>query len=366
MPDLISTGDNLGDHIATKNFKQIKGADVASADAITLGADGNIFDITGTTTINHINTTNWSTLGNTITLHFDGAVQLTHNAGSLSGAQANISLAGSANYTTTAGEDISFVLHDSTTWQEIGRKPVTNSFTATSTDTLTGKTYDADASGNNLTNIENANIKAGATIDATKIADGSVTSAEFQYINSLTSNAQNQINAKDTVQGVQDIWIPASAMWATTTSGASALTQDETSTNKQNFKQITFTDASEYVEFSWTPPRNYNNSTVKATIYWIPSSGSGNVTHSVRGYAYGDNTNPDATWGSAVAVTDAIQTTGNIHISPQSSAITVGVSPADTKLIQFRIARDSSDSSTGDSKLIGVVLEFSIDSGTAV
>ena len=155
-------------------------------------------------------------------------------------------------------------------------------------------------------------------------------------------------------------------MWATTTSGASALTQDETSTNKQNFKQITFTDASEYVEFSWCPPRNYNNGTVKATIYWIPSSGSGNVTHSVRGYAYGDNTNPDATWGSAVSVTDAIQTTGNIHISPQSSAITVGGSPADTKLIQFRIARDSSDSSTGDSKLIGVVLEFSIDSGTAV
>ena len=366
MPDLISTGDNLGDHIATKNFKQIKGADVASGDAITLGADGNIFDITGTTTINHINTTNWSTLGNTITLHFDGALQLTHNAGSLSGAQANISLAGSANYTTTAGEDISFVLHDSTTWQEIGRKPVTGGITATSTDTLTGKTYDADASGNNLTNIENANIKTGATIDATKIADGSVTSAEFQFLGDVTSLIQGQINAKDTVSGVQDIWIPASAMWANTTSGASTLKQDETSTNKQNFKQITFTDATENVEFTWCPPRNFNNSTLKATFYWIPSSGSGNVSHSVRGYAYGDNANPDATWGSAVAVTDAIQTTGYIHISPQSSAITVGGSPADTKLIQFRIARDSSDSSTGDSKLIGVVLEFSIDSGTAV
>lgn len=33
-------------------------------------------------------------------------------------------------------------------------------------------------------------------IDATKIADGSVTSTEFQYINSLTSNAQTQINTK--------------------------------------------------------------------------------------------------------------------------------------------------------------------------
>ena len=365
MPDLISTGDNLGDHLATKNFKQIKGADIASGDAITLGADGNTYDITGTTTINHINTTNYG-VGSTVILHFDGVLQLTNNIGSLSGAEANISLSGGANYTTTAGEDLTFVLHDATTWQEVGRKPITGSITANSTDTLLNKTYDADASGNSLSNVEDANIKASAGIDATKLADGSVTSAEFQYINSLTSNAQTQINTKDTVSGVQDIWIPASAMWANTTSGASALTQDETSTNKQNFKQITFTDASLYVEFTWCPPRNFNNSTLKATFYWIPSSGSGNVTHSVRGYAYGDNANPDATWGSAVAVTDAIQTTGNIHISPQSSAITIGGSPADTKLIQFRIARDSSDSSTGDSKLIGVVLEFSIDSGTAV
>jgi hypothetical protein len=33
-------------------------------------------------------------------------------------------------------------------------------------------------------------------IDATKIADGSVTSTEFQYINTLSSNAQTQLNAK--------------------------------------------------------------------------------------------------------------------------------------------------------------------------
>jgi hypothetical protein len=34
------------------------------------------------------------------------------------------------------------------------------------------------------------------SIDATKIADGSVTSTEFQYINSLSSNAQDQLNTK--------------------------------------------------------------------------------------------------------------------------------------------------------------------------
>jgi hypothetical protein len=44
--------------------------------------------------------------------------------------------------------------------------------------------------------IVNADINASAAIDATKIADGTVTNSEFQYINTLSSNAQTQIDAK--------------------------------------------------------------------------------------------------------------------------------------------------------------------------
>ena len=72
----------------------------------------------------------------------------------------------------------------------------TGLITASSTDTFTNKTIDADGTGNSITNIEDANIKAAAAIDATKIADGSVTSTEFQFINSLSSNAQTQIDSK--------------------------------------------------------------------------------------------------------------------------------------------------------------------------
>ncbi len=79
--------------------------------------------------------------------------------------------------------------------------------TATSTTTFTNKTFDADATGNSLTNVEDANIKSGAAIDATKIADGSVTSTEFQYINTLSSNAQTQISAKLNSALPNDAWI---------------------------------------------------------------------------------------------------------------------------------------------------------------
>ena len=120
MPDITLRGDDLGDHIATKSLKQIKGTDVASGDSITLNANGNTFDITGTTTINHITSTNW-VVGSIAILHFDGAVILTNNAGGLSGAECNILLSGDVNYTTSAGDILTLLLHDSTNWQEISR-----------------------------------------------------------------------------------------------------------------------------------------------------------------------------------------------------------------------------------------------------
>lgn len=66
--------------------------------------------------------------------------------------------------------------------------------TASSAETLTNKTINAD--NNTISNIANAQIKAGAAIDATKIADGSVSNAEFQYLDGVTSAIQTQIDSK--------------------------------------------------------------------------------------------------------------------------------------------------------------------------
>ena len=77
--------------------------------------------------------------------------------------------------------------------------------TASSTTTFTNKTIDQDATGNSITNIADASIKASAGIDATKIADGSVTSTEFKYINSLTDNAQTQLDGKSAIAGSSSI-----------------------------------------------------------------------------------------------------------------------------------------------------------------
>ena len=76
-----------------------------------------------------------------------------------------------------------------------------SSVTASSTTTFTNKTIDADGTGNSITNIEDANIKASAAIDATKIADGTVTSAEFQYLGDVTGLIQAQIDGKSATAG---------------------------------------------------------------------------------------------------------------------------------------------------------------------
>jgi len=68
--------------------------------------------------------------------------------------------------------------------------------TADSVTTFTNKTIDEDATGNSITNLANASIKAAAGIAATKIADGSVSDAEFQRLDGLTSDIQTQLDLK--------------------------------------------------------------------------------------------------------------------------------------------------------------------------
>lgn len=58
-----------------------------------------------------------------------------------------------------------------------------------------------DTSTNGITNLDNANFKVNANIEATKIADGSVTNAEFQRLDGVTSPIQTQIDSKVNTTG---------------------------------------------------------------------------------------------------------------------------------------------------------------------
>jgi len=108
-------------------------------------------------------------------------------------------------HTTERAQDAVGGIVDSTlsyndTTPAIGRAAITGDITISA-----GSNTSAIGSGV----IVNADINGSAAIDASKIADGTVSSTEFQYINSLTSNAQTQLTAKvnntgnETIAGVK-------------------------------------------------------------------------------------------------------------------------------------------------------------------
>lgn len=88
-------------------FSSYKGADVASAATIT--PTGNVFHVTGTTTITSVSATGLEA-GTRITIIFDGILTFTDGS--------NLVLAG--NFVTTANDTITLV-YDGTNWYEIAR-----------------------------------------------------------------------------------------------------------------------------------------------------------------------------------------------------------------------------------------------------
>lgn len=127
--------------MSSKIFKQAQGANVASASGITLGDDGNLFKITGTTTITSITA---KTAGTLVTLWFADALTLTDGS--------NLVLNG--NFTTSANACI-LLASDGTNWIEVSRSvistvaPVTLSDTATiATDASSGSHFRVTLAGN--------------------------------------------------------------------------------------------------------------------------------------------------------------------------------------------------------------------------
>lgn len=84
---------------------------------------------------------------------------------------------------------------DSTTGKIIQNSSVTISDVGV----VAGMTIDTATNG--ITNLDNANFKVNAMIDAVKIADGSVTNAEFQRLDGVTSPIQTQIDSKVNTTG---------------------------------------------------------------------------------------------------------------------------------------------------------------------
>ncbi len=111
-----------GTLITNSRILENQGADVASANNLVLGSDGNTFEITGTTQINLISNIAWQN-GATVTLLFTSTPTVKHNQAT-STTNITIQLAGAVDFAATAGDTLTLRLCEiggTQTWREIAR-----------------------------------------------------------------------------------------------------------------------------------------------------------------------------------------------------------------------------------------------------
>jgi len=171
-------------------------------------------------------------------------------------------------------------------------------------------------------------------------------------------------------RGLQDVWIPASAMWASTTAGATGLTKVETATNKVNYQSFGFTQSTtdEFAEFNWCPPRNWNGGTITAQFYWTAiGGGAGNTIWGIAGRSFASDDALDQAYPASTDTTaSAWIANSDVHISPETGAHTItGATAGD--VCQFRINRgvSASDTFTTQADLIGVRITYTISTTTS-
>lgn len=190
--------------------------------------------------------------------------------------------------------------------------------------------------------------------------DGTDTDGIFPADVHLPTGGQidvNEVNPKRTMS------IPASAMFGATTSGAAG-GQYESSTNKVNVRVLDFdTSSDEYACFNVPAPNYWDLSTITAQFHWTSAGGTPaqTVTWAIQALARSNDDALDTAYGTAVTVADTLIATNDEHISSATSAITVGGTPAKGDMLYFRIYRDvSEDDMSGDARLLGVRITFSI------
>ena len=257
-----------------------------------------------------------------------------------------------------------------------------------------------DVNGNTITSTSNGNIAlapngTGEVVVGSGSAAGDITTSGTQDLildtnagtNSgnititdgvngnitLSPNGTGEVQAVDAadatgavkIAGLETIFVPATAMFGTTTNGAEANAVETTATRPE-MKVLDF-DAStiEYAQFSIAMPKSWNEGTLTFQAFWSPSTtNTGNCLIGLQGVSVANDATSDVTFNAAVDVTDAgTGTVEDVLVSPVSAAVTVKSAAADT-YTYFQVARNAtsgSDTFTGDVRLLGIKIFYTTD-----
>ena len=166
------------------------------------------------------------------------------------------------------------------------------------------------------------------------------------------------------VAGLETIYVPAGAMYPTTTNGCSDLTQVELS-NGPELSVLDFAaDADDFAQFSVIFPKSWNEGTVTFQAFFtVTGTNTGTVAWGLSGVSIADNVSNNTAFGTNVvaAAKSHSGTTNDLDVSAVSGDVTIASAAADT-FTYFQIMRDvSADSQTGTARLQGIKLFFTTD-----
>jgi len=211
--------------------------------------------------------------------------------------------------------------------------------------------------------LDITNAAAGAAPNVAAVGGDANVSLSLMAKGSGTVQASGNVVS---TAGLQTMFIPAQAMFGTTTNGADAQAVETTATRPE-LKVLDF-DAStaEYAQFSVAMPNSWNLGNVTFQAFWSPSNtDTGDCIFGLQGLSCTEGDTADAVFGTATEVTDAgIGTVEDVQMTPVSANVVIAGTPADADYTFFQIYRDAADGSddfTGDARLLGIKLFYTTD-----
>jgi hypothetical protein len=206
------------------------------------------------------------------------------------------------------------------------------------------------------------NLKVSAATDASALSGGE----EFHCVQSGSDRAASITQVKTFVgaANLRSLWIPAAGMRPSSSGGCATLALVATSANQPDVSSLDFDGVTaEYAQFWVRMPKSWDESTVTAAFYWSHAATTTNfgVRWGLQGVAISDDDAIAVAYGTAQETTDTGGTTNDLYVSPATSALTIGGTPAVGDMVAWRVYRDpanGADTMAIDARLHGVAIFY--------
>lgn len=168
--------------------------------------------------------------------------------------------------------------------------------------------------------------------------------------------------------GKHALWLPARIFTPTVTAGCAALATVE-SGSEPNFSHLAFDDvAVEHAQTFLSLPRSWNLSSLSYQAYWTGvAAGAGGVVWGFAALARQDDSAIATTFGPPVLSADTFLVAEDLHISPETNAVSVKGLPQKNSPVFIEVTREvdeAEDTRAEDANLLGVNVFYTTEAPT--